>query len=122
MNAAGGGSLVELRGDEALAAFTSARRAIGAAIDLQARFVEETVRDPSLPLAVGIGIDAGEAVAVEGGFRGGALNLAARLCSSAGPGEILASQEVVHLARHVEGVSHLDRGSCASRDWPIPSG
>ena len=26
-------------------------------------------------------------------------------------GEILASQEVVHLARHVEGVSHLDRGS-----------
>ena len=108
---AAGGSLVEASGDEALAAFTSARRAIGAAIDLQARFVEETVRDPSLPLAVGIGIDAGEAVAVDGGFRGGALNLAARLCSSAGPGEILASQEVVHLARHVEGVSHLDRGS-----------
>ena len=46
----------------------------------------ETVADPSLPLAVGIGLDAGEAVPVEGGYRGGALNLAARLCSLAGAG------------------------------------
>jgi hypothetical protein len=28
--------------------------------------------DPSLPLGVGTGIDAGEAVAVAGGYRGGA--------------------------------------------------
>jgi WD40 repeat protein/class 3 adenylate cyclase/DNA-binding SARP family transcriptional activator len=104
------GSVVELRGDEVLAVFTSARQAIRAAADLQIRFAEETVIDPSMPLPVGIGLDAGEAVAVGGGFRGGALNLAARLCSSAAPGEILASQEVVHLARHVEGISQLDRG------------
>ena len=105
------GTLLELRGDEALCVFASTRQAIRAAVDLQARFVEETVADPSMPLAVGIGLDAGEAVEVEGGYRGGALNLAARLCSGAGPGEILASQEVVHLARRVEGVAHLDRGT-----------
>ena len=48
---------------------------------------------------------------MEDGFRGGALNLAARLCSIAGPAEILASREVVHLARKVEGVAYVDRGS-----------
>jgi WD40 repeat protein/DNA-binding SARP family transcriptional activator len=117
-----GGSLVELRGDEALVAFTSARQAIRAATDLQSRFVEETVRDPSLPLAVGIGLDAGEAVAVEGGFRGGALNLAARLCSVAGPGEILSTREVVHLARRVDGVTQIDRGSATFKGLSEPVG
>ena len=117
-----GGSLVELRGDEALVAFTSARQAIRAATDLQSRFVEETVRDPSLPLAVGIGLDAGEAVAVEGGFRGGALNLAARLCSVAGPGEILSTREVVHLARRVDGVTQIDRGSATFKGLTEPVG
>jgi WD40 repeat protein/class 3 adenylate cyclase len=107
---AAGGTLVELRGDEALAVFDSARQALRAAADLQERFVAETVADPSLPLAVGIGLDAGEAVAVDGGYRGGALNLAARLCSLAGPGEVLVSPGVVHLARKVEGLDYVERG------------
>jgi hypothetical protein len=72
--------------------------------------LEETVADPSFPLPVGIGLDAGEAVPLKAGYRGGALNLAARLCGRAGPGEILASQGVVHLARKVEGVRYVDRG------------
>ena len=105
-----GGSVIELRGDEALAAFNSARQAILAAAHAQDRFLEETVADPSFPLPVGIGLDAGEAVPLEAGYRGGALNLAARLCGRAGPGEILASQGVVHLARKVEGVRYVDRG------------
>jgi YVTN family beta-propeller protein len=105
-----GGSLIELRGDEALAVFASARQAIRAAVELQERFVEETVADPSVPLTVGIGLDAGEAVPTDEGYRGGALNLAARLCGEAGPGECLASNEAVHLARKVEGVRYEDRG------------
>lgn len=50
-----------------MAVFGSPRSAIRAAVTLQQRFVEETIADPSLPLTVGIGLDAGEAVAVEGG-------------------------------------------------------
>ena len=106
-----GGSVIELRGDEALAAFDSSRQAILAATHAQDRFLEETIADPSFPLPVGIGLDAGEAIPLEAGYRGGALNLAARLCGRAGPGEILASQGVVHLARKVEGVRYLDRGN-----------
>jgi len=106
-----GGEVIELRGDEALAVFGSPRQAVRAAVELQDRFVEETEADPSLPLLVGIGLDAGEAVPMEGGWRGGALNLAARLCGQAGPGEILASRELAHLARKIDGVRYTDRGA-----------
>ena len=96
------GRVIELRGDEALVVFDSARQALQAALALQA-----VVGERGLPRGVGIGIDAGEAVPVGKGYRGGALNMAARLCSLAGPGEVLASEAVVHLARTVPGVRYL---------------
>ena len=104
------GRMIELRGDEALAAFASARQAILAAVDLQALFVEQTIAEPAIPLAVGIGLDAGEAAPVEGGFRGGAVNRAALLCRLAGPAEVLSTREVGHLAGRTEGVTSVDRG------------
>jgi class 3 adenylate cyclase len=73
------GELLELRGDEALCVFVSARRALGAAVDLQGRFRRGSGGAP-LPQGVGIGLDAGEALPTDGGYRGGALIVAARLC------------------------------------------
>ena len=99
-----GGEVIELRGDEALAVFRSPREAVRAAVALQLTFADEVQLDSSVPLLVGIGLDAGEAVQVDGGYRGGALNLAARLCSQAKAGEVLVSQGVVHLARAVDGI------------------
>ncbi|HZJ51707.1 MAG TPA: hypothetical protein VFF07_12895 [Actinomycetota bacterium] len=76
------GGQLELRGDEALAVFTSARGALLAAVELQARLRTPTESGPPLALGVGIGgLDSGKAVPIEGGYRGGALNLAARLCA-----------------------------------------
>jgi class 3 adenylate cyclase len=46
------GKLVQLRGDEALAVFTSARQAIRAAVDLQGRFGDETGASSEIPLKV----------------------------------------------------------------------
>ncbi len=115
-----GGSLIELRGDEALVAFDSPRDAIAAAVDLQTRFVDKALSEADLPLYVGIGLDAGEAVALEDGFRGGALNLAARLCSLAAPGEVLASREVIHLARVVDGVTYVERGEARLKGLTEP--
>jgi ABC-type transport system substrate-binding protein/class 3 adenylate cyclase len=105
-----GGDVVELRGDEALCVFDSPRASIRCAVAMQQRFADEIRSQPDLPLRVGIGIDAGEAVPVEDGFRGGALNLAARLCALAKPGEVLVSEGVVLFARRVEGVEYLDQG------------
>ena len=115
-----GGSVIELRGDEALAVFASARDALRAAVDVQEALVDEVERHPELPLRAGIGLDAGEAVPVEGGYRGGALNLAARLCSQAGPGEILASPAVTHLARAVPDVVVVARDALTLKGLPEP--
>jgi class 3 adenylate cyclase len=79
---AAGGEVIELRGDEALCVFRSARQALRAAVELQTRFRERLDGQPAFPLGIGVGLDSGEAVPIEGGYRGGALNLAARLCTS----------------------------------------
>jgi class 3 adenylate cyclase len=110
------GNVIELRGDEALAVFTSARQALRAAIELQSSFAAE--RD--VPLKVGIGLDGGEAIPVGAGFRGAALNLAARLCSLAGPGEILASDTVSKLARKMDGLEYADRGAVQLKGFTDP--
>jgi DNA-binding NarL/FixJ family response regulator/class 3 adenylate cyclase len=102
------GTVVELRGDEALMVFDSARQALQAAVELQSEFREETRADRSLPLVVGMGLDAGEAVAVGDGYRGAALNVAARLCALAGGGEIVASRELVHLAGVIPGITFVE--------------
>jgi YVTN family beta-propeller protein len=114
------GIVLELRGDEAVCAFVSPRQALLAAIDFQDRLVEETVADPSLPLPAGIGLDAGEVVPIEGGYRGGALNLAARLCGIAKAGEILASPEVVHLAGKLDSITYVGRGATALKGIAVP--
>ena len=75
---------------------------------------------PEFPLTVGIGLDAGEAVRVGDGYRGGALNLAARLCGQARAGEILGSREVTHLARAVDGVRYEDRGEMRFKNLTEP--
>jgi WD40 repeat protein/class 3 adenylate cyclase len=106
-----GGRVIELRGDEALAVFTSTPQAVRAALEFQATCVEETAADPALPLTVGIGIDVGEAIPVEEGFRGVALNTAARLCSKAVAGEVLVTRPVAELAGEVEDVRFEERGA-----------
>jgi YVTN family beta-propeller protein len=103
-----GGELVETRGDEALAVFGSARQALRASVELQRRFRDRSGEDP-FPLGVGMGLDAGEAVPTDGGYRGKALNIAARLCALAAPGQILATDSVVHLAHRVEGLSYAPK-------------
>lgn len=114
-----GGRVVELRGDEALATFTSARAALRASVELQRRFEEER-RTTGLPLLVGVGLDAGEAVPVRDGYRGTPLNLAARLCSLAGPGDVFASEGLIGLTRNLDGLAFLDRGPVELKGFPQP--
>jgi predicted ATPase/class 3 adenylate cyclase/Tfp pilus assembly protein PilF len=105
------GGLLSQRGDEIVAVFASPRRALRAALALIAICAEETSRDPSLPLRLGIGVATGKVVRVGEDYRGGALNLASRLCSLAREGEALASQPVVRQARQMPGVTFVERGA-----------
>src|SRR5919109_591504 len=115
-----GGSVIELRGDEALAVFSSTAQAARAGIELQAACAEETDRDPSLPLPVGIGIDVGEAVPVEGGFRGVALNMAARLCSTAAAGETLVTAALVETVGGAPDVGLRERAALDLKGFAAP--
>jgi class 3 adenylate cyclase len=103
-----GGHVVETRGDQVVSAFLSARLALRAAVALQIRFAHMMEANPSLHLYVGIGVDAGEVVPVEGGYRGRALNLAARLCDQARAGEVLASEALIHLAGKMDDLEYLE--------------
>ena len=106
---ASGGKVIEFRGDEALCVFNSARQAIRAAVELQRDFRRQAEGGSLFPLPIGIGLDAGEAVPIEGGYRGAALNTAARLCSLAQPGQILATETTVTLAQKVDGIRFRER-------------
>lgn len=114
------GRVIELRGDEALAVFGSVRQALRAALDLQERFARESAADAELPLPVGIGVDVGEAMPVEEGYRGAALNRAARLCSQAGAGDVLVTAGLVYVAPKVEGVAFVPRGRVALKGFDEP--
>jgi WD40 repeat protein/class 3 adenylate cyclase len=114
------GQVIELRGDEALAVFDSAAQAVRAAAEFQAMCIEDTAADPAVPLTVGIGIDVGEAVPVEDGFRGVALNTAARLCSRALAGQVLVTRAVADAAADVDGVALEEVGPAELKGFASP--
>jgi serine/threonine-protein kinase len=111
------GTMQEVRGDEVLVVFDSARQALRFAVALLAKVAESGLARP-----VGIGLDAGEAVSMEDGFRGTALNRAARLCALARPGEILASDGVRELAGATPGVAYGFRSVERLKGFDAPVG
>jgi len=114
------GELLELRGDETLCVFRSARQALRASVEIQRRLRSGTDERPAFPIGVGMGLDAGEAVPTHGGYRGASLNLAARLCALAKPGEILATESVAHFAHRVDGLRLLEGRSATLKGMARP--
>ncbi|GAG49190.1 unnamed protein product, partial [marine sediment metagenome] len=71
------------------------------------------------PIRVRIGLNAGEPVAEEQDLFGTAVQLAARICAQAEPGEILAPIVVRELAAG-KGSLLADRGDVALRGFEDP--
>jgi adenylate cyclase len=82
-----GAEEVKALGDAVMLRCPEARDAIRLGVGL----VDEVDRDPALP-PVRVGIHSGSAVAREGDWFGRGVNVAARLCSVAGGGEVLVSE------------------------------
>lgn len=91
------GRAVKHTGDGMMAAFTSAGCAVTCAIEAQRAFRDYN-DDALFPLDVKIGISAGEPVTDDNDdLFGASVQLAARLCDSAAPGEIAVSLVVREL-------------------------
>jgi class 3 adenylate cyclase len=93
----------KLLGDGVLAVFTSARRAIEAALASAKAGAEA-----SLPLH--LGLHAGDVIREDNNVYGGAVNIASRISGLSQPGEVLVSDTVRSLARTSAGVRFEDRG------------
>jgi class 3 adenylate cyclase/pimeloyl-ACP methyl ester carboxylesterase len=91
------GSEIKHTGDGIMASFSSATRALECAIAIQRAFAEHN-ESAEEPIRVRIGLNAGEPVAEEADLFGTAVQLAARICAYAQPGEILAADVVQQLA------------------------
>ena len=87
-----GGAEVKHQGDGVMAAFSSARRALRCAVEIQEALVERNDAHPDTPLRVRIGMNTGEVIAENDDYFGACVVLAARIAEVACGGEILVSE------------------------------
>jgi class 3 adenylate cyclase len=104
-----GGHVVKTQGDSFMVAFPTARSAIQCAVAIQ-RALASAQTEPGTRIALGIGINTGEPIREGGDFFGGPVNLAARICAAAGPGQIFVSETTRYVTGRIEAVDFLDRG------------
>jgi len=105
-----GGTVVKTQGDSFMVSFTTARGSILCAIAIQRAIGERTQSETGARVAVGIGINTGEPIEEGGDYFGSMVNLAARICAAAGPGEIFVSEPTRQVAGRMDGVEYVDRG------------
>ena len=88
-----GGRVVETQGDGSMLAFSSARRAVSCAMDIQVA-IRRGFAEASPPIRVRIGVHTGDALHDADRFFGTTVNYAARVASHALGGEVLVSSLV----------------------------
>ena len=92
------GAEIRTEGDSFYVVFASVSSAVQAGIAIAA----DAAADGSFePIAVGVGIHAGETVETSEGYVGTPVNIAARLCAIATPGQVLVSDTVRALTQTV---------------------
>ena len=105
-----GGAEIKTEGDSFYVVFDSVSSAVrcGLAITSDARAA--SAEHPDQPIRVGVGVHAGETVEADGGYVGSPVNIAARICAQADPGEVLVSETVRALTSTVLPVQFKTRG------------
>jgi class 3 adenylate cyclase len=127
-----GGREVKSLGDGLMLAFASALGAVACAIEMQQRVTVYRDARGENPMRLRIGLNAGEVITAEDDYFGAPVVVARRLCDSADPEQILASEVVRSLAgsRHAHRFRALGplklkglSGPVAAfaLDWPAPA-
>ena len=92
------GTEIKHTGDGILASFGSVSQAVECAVALQRAFAAHNRNTAVQPINVRVGLSAGEPVADHRDLFGAAVNLAARVCAWAQPGQILTSNVIRELS------------------------
>jgi len=95
--AAANGREVKHTGDGIMAVFPLASAGVRCAIEVQQTLAKHRRDEPDKPLFVRIGVASGEPIERANDLFGSTVQLAARLCSHAAPGQILVSNAVAEL-------------------------
>lgn len=102
------GAEIRTEGDSFYVVFESVADAVMAGLAI--RDAAEAPEPGVDPIRVGIGIHAGEVTDGEDGIVSSAVNIAARVCAVAGPGEVLVTDTVRALIRTATDVAFTPRG------------
>ena len=104
------GAEMKTEGDAIHAVFPSASSAVLCGLDIVDAAAELNAQETHRPLGLGVGVHAGEAVETADGYIGRAVNIAARLCAAAKPGEVLVSSTVKGITQSSIPVGFINRG------------
>jgi class 3 adenylate cyclase len=104
------GAVVKVEGDGFHAVFPSASSAVLCGLAIVGAAAEASAARPERPIRVGVGVHAGEAVETPQGWIGSAVNLAARVCAAARPGEVLVTSTVRAITQASIPVGFVARG------------
>lgn len=114
------GREIKHTGDGIMAAFVSTAAAVRCAALLQNDLGRAGREPDALPLQVRVGLAAGEPVTEHGDLFGTTVQLAARLCSTAEPSQVLVSNVVVELCAG-KGFVFDDRGEVPLKGFEHPA-
>ena len=104
------GAEIRTEGDSFYVVFAAVSDAVQCGLAIVERAHLASIERPDAPIAVGVGIHAGETVETPDGYVGAPVNIAARLCALAEAGEVLVSDTVRALTYTVLSVAFLPRG------------
>jgi ABC-type branched-subunit amino acid transport system substrate-binding protein len=104
------GAEIKTEGDSFYVVFPAVSQAVLCGLAIIDAAAGGTTDADARPIPAGIGIHAGETVETPDGYVGAAVNIAARICAIAGPGEVLVSDTVRALAQTVLPVAFEPRG------------
>jgi len=93
------GAEIRTEGDSFYVVFPSASSAVRCGLAILEAAGQANQEAGARPIAVGVGVHAGETVETDEGFVGSAVNIAARICAQAKAGELLVSDTVRSLTR-----------------------
>lgn len=100
------GAEIKTEGDSFYVVFSSVSQAVACGLAIVDGAAAASDEHPEDPIRVGVGVHAGETVETPEGYVGTAVNMAARLCSAAGEGEVLVSDTVRMLTANTSDVRY----------------